>query len=445
VAQSQLFGPSLGSPEMDAAVADRAWLAAMLEVEAALAEAEAECGLVPVEAASAIRAACDPARFDLTWLGQEAAATAVPVVPLVRALTAAAGEAGRFVHLGATSQDVMDTAMVLVARRGLEVLGRDLEGVAAACADLAQRHRDTPMVGRTLLQQAVPITFGLKAAGWLVAVEEAADRLARIRLELPLQLGGAAGTLASLGDCGLSVMAGLARRLGLAEPVLPWHAARGRIAELGAGLAIAAGVLAKIALDVVLMAQTEVAELAEGTPGTSSAMPQKQNPVSSIEVRAAARGVRAQAMVLLEAMEAEHERAAGAWQAEWPAVTDALRLAGGAAARTRRLLEELRVRPERMRANIEIGGGLALSEAVSADLAPAMGRERARRAVEAAAARAMASGRSFRDELLSDDEIRSQLGPDRIDALLDPARRLGSASGFVERAIAAHRRRRKPT
>lgn len=430
---------------MDAVVADQAWLAAMLEVEAALAEAEAECGLVPTEAAAAIRAACDPSRFDLTAIGQEAIASAVPVVPLVRALTAAAGEAGRFVHLGATSQDVMDTAMVLVARRGLEVLARDLEKAAAACADLAERHRDTPMVGRTLLQQAVPITFGLKAAGWLAAVDDAADRLARVGRELPVQLGGAAGTLASLGDRGLLVMAGLAHRLGLAEPVLPWHAARGRIAELGAALAIATGVLAKIGLDVVLMAQTEVAEVAEGTPGRSSAMPQKQNPVSSIEIRAAARGVRAQAMVLLEAMEAEHERAAGAWQAEWPAVTEALRLAGGAAARANRLLKELRVRPEKMRANLEVGGGLALSEAVSAGLASVMDRERARRAVEAAGARSMATGRPFRDELLSDDEIRSQLEPDRIDAFLDPVRHLGLASAFVDRAIAAHRRRRHTT
>ncbi len=333
-----------------------AWLAAMLEVEGSLAEAEAEAGLVPAEAAEAIRAACDAGGFDVDDLSREGRVSANPVVPLVAELREkVGGDAAEFVHRGATSQDVLDSAAMLVARRALGVIRPELDGVAAACAELAERHRETQMAGRTLLQQAVPVTFGLKAAIWLDSVVSARERLDSV--SLAVQLGGPAGTLASLGSGGERVVGLLAARLGLDEPALPWHAVRVRIADLGASLAIAAGVLEKIALDVVLLSQTEVGEVAEpsgGGRGGSSSMPHKRNPAGSVVAIACARRVRADAGVLLAAMPQELERAAGAWQSEWGPLSDALALTGGAASAMREVLEGLEVRPERMRENLEL-------------------------------------------------------------------------------------------
>ncbi|HEY7201827.1 MAG TPA: lyase family protein, partial [Candidatus Dormibacteraeota bacterium] len=389
--------------------------------------------------------ACADAPIDLVRLGADAVASATPVVPLARALTAAVpGEAAGFVHWGATSQDVVDTAMMLVARRALDVLLAELDGLAGACAALAERHRDTPMAGRTLLQQALPITFGLKAAGWLMAVLEARDAVARVRGErLAVQLGGASGTLASLGDRGLDVLRGLASELDLAEPALPWHTARARVVELAAALAVAGGAAAKIAVDVALLAQTEVAEVAEGAPGGSSALPHKRNPAGAVEVDACFRGLQAQVGVLIGAQRAEHERAAGAWQAEWAALSEAFRLAGGACGRARAVVEGLRVDERRMRANLDASGGLMLSEHVAMALAARLGREAAHRRVEAAAGRAASGGRTFRDELLDDPEIADHLGPEGVDAALDPAGYLGSAPALIDRALAAHRARRQ--
>jgi 3-carboxy-cis,cis-muconate cycloisomerase len=440
----RLFGPSLGIPEMAAAVSDEAWLRAMLDVEAALAAAEARVGLIPAGAAEAIRAACADADIDLERLGRDAAASATPVVPLARALTAAVpGEAAGYVHWGATTQDVVDTAMMLVSRRALGVLLAELDGLADACAALAERHRDTLMAGRTLLQQALPITFGLKAAGWLGAVLEARDQVARMRSErLAAQLGGASGTLASLGDRGLDVLRELCAELDLAEPVLPWHTARARVVELGAALTAAGGTAAKIALDVVLLAQTEVAEVSEGAPGGSSALPQKRNAVGAVEADACFRGLLGQVAVLNASMRAEHERPAGAWQAEWPAVSEAFRLAGGACGRMRRVLEQLRVDERRMRANLDATGGLLVAEQVSMALAASVGRQRAQELVQAAAGRA-AEGGAFREELLAEPEIASRLGADGVDAALDPGRYLGSTSALIDRALAAHHARRR--
>jgi 3-carboxy-cis,cis-muconate cycloisomerase len=335
--------------------------------------------------------------------------------------------------------------MMLVARRALDVLLAELDGLADACAALAERHRGTLMAGRTLLQQALPITFGLKAAGWLGAVLEARDQVARVRTErLAAQLGGASGTLASLGDRGLDVLHELCVELDLAEPALPWHTARARVAELGAALAVASGTAAKIALDVVLLAQTEVAEVAEGAPGGSSALPQKRNPAGAVEIDACFRGVQAQASVLMGALRAEHERAAGAWQAEWPALSEALRLTGGACGRARLVVEQLQVDERRMRANLDASGGLLLSEQVMMALAPAVGRHRAQELVRAAAGRA-GGGRPFRDELLADPEVAAALGPDGVAAALDPGRYLGSTPALIDRALAAHRARRRST
>ncbi len=333
-----------------------AWLRAMLEVEGSLAEAEAEAGLIPAEAAKAIRAACDAGGFDVDRLAVAGRKTANPVVPLVAELREkVGGDAAGFVHHGATSQDVLDSAAMLVASRALGVITPDIDGVAAACAELARRHRETPMAGRTLLQQAVPVTFGLKAAVWLDSLVSARERLGSV--SLAVQLGGPAGTLASLGPGGERVVGLLAARLGLDVPAVPWHAARGRIADLGASLAITAGALEKIALDVVLLSQTEVGEVAEPSGdgrGGSSSMPHKRNPAGSVVAIACARRVRGDAGVLLAAMPAELERAAGAWQSEWGPLSDALALTGGAAAAIRDVLEGLEVRPERMRENLEL-------------------------------------------------------------------------------------------
>jgi 3-carboxy-cis,cis-muconate cycloisomerase len=443
VPSDRLFGPTLTIPAMAEAVADESWLRAMLDVEAAIAAAEAAAGVIPASAADAIRAACASVRIDLARLGEDAAASATPVVPLARALTAAVpGEAANYVHWGATSQDVIDTAMMLVSRRALDVLLAELDGLADACAALADRHRGTLMPGRTLLQQALPITFGLKAAGWLVAAAEAADAVRAVRSgRLAVQFGGASGTLASLGDRGLDVLAHLAAGLDLAEPVVPWHAARGRVAELALALAAAGGAAAKIALDVALLMQTEVAEVAEGAPGGSSALPQKRNPVGAVEVDACFRGLQAQVAVLVASQRVEHERAAGAWQAEWPALSEAFRLAGGACGRARTVVEHLRVDASRMRANLDMSGGLMLAEHVAMVLAALVGRSAAQRVVQAAAGRTSAGGRPFREELLADPEVTAHLTPADVDAALDPGGYLGSTAALVERALAAHRER----
>jgi 3-carboxy-cis,cis-muconate cycloisomerase len=333
----------------------------------------------------------------------------------------------------------MDTAAVLVTKRALPLIEDELAGVAAACAGLAAEHRDTPMAARTLLQQALPTTFGLKAAGWLVAVDEARDLLAAVPLEV--ELGGAAGTLASLGDEGLGVLARLAAELDLAEPVLPWHTRRVRVGQLGSALALTAGALEKIALDLKLLAQTEVGEVAEsseGGRGGSSTLPHKRNPVGATLTIACAHGVRGAASVLIGALAQEHERAAGAWQAEWGALSRALALTGGAAASLREALEGLSVFPDRMQSNLELTGGLLMTEAVSTALADRLGRAEAKNVVAAAAQRAATGERPLRDELIESVDLSA----DEIDRALDPANYLGSASAFVDRALKAHEVRR---
>jgi 3-carboxy-cis,cis-muconate cycloisomerase len=434
---------------MERAVSDIAWVQAMLDVEAGIARAEARLGLIPAEAAERIAARCRAEGFDIEQLGRDAVPVGNPVIPLVRALTESVPEdAAAYVHWGATSQDVLDTATALVARGALGLLADDLEAVAAACAGLAVRHRGTLMPGRTLLQHALPITFGLKAAGWLTAVLEALDSLVRFRsLRLAAQFGGAAGTLAAVGPRGLEVLRELSAGLGLAEPTLPWHTHRGRIAELGAVLGLVAGTVGKIALDVALMTQTEVAEVSEpGGPGRggSSTMPQKRNPVAATEVSACVRGVNAQVGLLLGAMVQEHERAAGAWQAEWRAVGEALALTGGAVARTREALEGLEVHEGRMRANVDLTGGLLLSEQVMMALAERIGRPKAHELVRAAVERAARRGRGLLEELVADPAVGAHLSRREVEATLDPSTYLGSSDALVDRALAAyelHRRR----
>jgi 3-carboxy-cis,cis-muconate cycloisomerase len=418
-------------------------LQALLDAEAALARASAAAGVIPAAAAAAIAACCDAGRFDVDALGRASAAAGNPVVPLVRALAEQLPEeAAGHVHQGATSQDVLDTAAALVAHRALGPLLRDLAAAAAACAALAEAHRGTVLAGRTLLQQAVPVTFGLKAASWLVGLDETRVRLAEVRRrELAVQLGGAAGTLAGFGDRGLRVLAGFAADLGLAEPTVPWHAVRARPAALAGALGACAGVLGKVARDVALLAQNEVAEVREGGEGRggSSAMPHKRNPVAAVAVAACTARVPGLVATMLAAMPQEHERAAGGWHAEWEPQRELLRLVGSAASWCRELLEHLEVDPGRMRANLDAAGGLPLAAAAAAALAGPLGRRRAREAVELASRRAAEEGRPLREVLLASPEVAGRLGGDDLDRALDPAAQLGAAGALVDRALAAHR------
>lgn len=420
-----LFEPMFVPPDVREAVSGSAWVQAMLDFEAALAAATA-----PAEAASEINAACRAERFDVAQLAKAARSTGNPAAPLVALLTeAVGGEAAGWVHRGATSQDVLDTAAMLVIRRALEPVDAELTAVAAQCAALATEHRDTPMAARTLLQQALPTTFGLKAAGWLSGVVAARRRLRAV--EPAVQLGGGAGTLASLGSDGPRAVAEVASALGLAEPALPWHAERGRVAELGAALALASGALEKVALDLKLLAQTEVGEVAEGAGGGSSTLPQKRNPVGSALAIACARRVRAEASVLLAAMPVEHERGAGGWQSEWQALSGALAYTGGAAWALREALEELEVHPERMRESLHAQGDLIMSESVVTALTPRLGRHRAHELVTEAA----------RAEQGLRAALEGELSGEELDAALEPGSYLGSAGEFVDRAVAEWRQR----
>lgn len=438
-----LFAPLFLPPGLPEATHDRAWIQAMLDTEAALAVAEATAGLIPQEAAEAIAACCSSDRFDVDALMREARSVGNPAEPLVRALRhAISGDARDFVHHGATSQDILDTAAMLVTRRALLLIDDDLTGVAGGLAWLADEHRGTLMAGRTLLQQAVPISFGLKAAGWLAGVTRARMALRRVQREvLAVQLGGAAGTLASLNGAGVRVLQEFARQMGLAEPELPWHTERTRMAEIAGALSLTAGALDTVALDITLLTQTEVGEVVEGgdeRQGGSSTMPHKQNPVRAVMVRACVREAESQAGILLQSMAQEHERAAGAWQVEWPALSGALAYTGGAADWLRRSLAELEVRPKRMRENLEATGGLLMAEAVANALAEHMGREAAHDLVRSLIRRARAEDRSLSHLLLQDDSVRAHLTQDEIELTMDPATYLGSANAFIDRALRGH-------
>ncbi|MEO3773013.1 3-carboxy-cis,cis-muconate cycloisomerase [Micromonospora sp. B9E7] len=432
-----LLGGVSGAPDVDAELSDPSLLQAMLDVEAALARSAADAGILPTPVAEAIVEQCRADRYDPGALGRAADAAGNPVVPLVGALTAAVPEHARgWVHVGATSQDVLDTALVLVAVRALGPLLRHLDAAVDAAARLADAHRGTVLVARTLGQQAAPTTFGLKAAGWLTGLVEARDRLRQAGAAQPAQLGGAVGTLAAFGPAGTEVAERFAAHLGLPSSPLPWHTRRQSWLDLAAalgGLLVSTG---KVALDVGLLAQNEIGEVAEGGTGRggSSAMPHKRNPVDSILVSAAARRGPGLVATLFAAAVQEHERAAGAWHAEWEPLLDLLHLAGGAAARCARMLVGLQVHPERMRENLDATGGLLLAEAVAARLAPAVGRGVAHDLVTRAAAEP-----SFRAALLADPEIRAHLSEAEIDEALDPYRWLGSAGRFVDRALVAAR------
>lgn len=414
----------------------------MLDVEVALARAQARAGVIEPGIADRIAAAAADLHVDVPTLSEASAVAGAIALPVVAALRDRVDdEARRAVHLGATSQDIIDTATILQVRAALPVLLRDLVAAGDACAHLAEDHRLTPMVGRTLLQQAVPVTFGLKAAGWLAGIERqlvATERLADD--VLCLQFGGAAGTLASLGDDGLTVMELLGEELGLTVPPLPWHGERSRIGHLAGTLATTSGTLAKIATDVVLLMQNEVAEVSEGSAagkGKSSTMPNKTNPVETMAILASDRLAQAQAGTLLAALPQEHERAIGPWQAEWTALPACMRLVGSVIARTAVTLRDLRVDTTRMRRNLDADGGFPMAESLATELTPTLGKPDAYRIIADLCATALADGRHLREVATTDPRVTAVLAVDRIDAVLQPEAYLGQSGAFVDRSLAA--------
>ncbi|MGW3204354.1 3-carboxy-cis,cis-muconate cycloisomerase [Streptomyces sp. NPDC001135] len=431
-----LLSPQWGLSGAASETSDHAYLRALLDAEAALTRAQAALGLAPAEAAAAVTEAAVPDRFGVRGLAARTPDGGNPVIPLVTDLTAAVGEEyGPYVHRGATSQDILDTATMLVAVRTLDLVLADLGRTARALAALAAEHRDTVMPGRTLTQHAVPTTFGLKAAGWRSLVLDATDRVTRVRDSLPAQLGGAAGTLAAFQAYGTEDAAALTRRYaretGLAAPELPWHTLRTPIADLASCLACTAGALGKFAVDVLTLSRTEIAEVSEGSGGGSSAMPHKANPVRSTLLVAAARRAPQLAATLYGSLVAEDERPAGAWHAEWEPLRDLLRLAGGAAGHAAGLAEGLRVHPAAMRRNLDTTRGLIVSERLSAALAPVLGRARAKELLTELARRTHAEDRTLR-ELLGD---RDELKDIDLDDLCDPARYTGFAGPLTDRAL----------
>jgi 3-carboxy-cis,cis-muconate cycloisomerase len=434
---------------------DTAWLQAMLDAEAGLARALERAGLAPAGSGEAVTAAAKAADFRPDELGGLAALTGNPVPGLARALARRVPQtAVSAVHRGATSQDIIDTAAMLLARRAIEAMLPDLARAADAAAGLAGAHRSTIMIGRTLLQQAVPVTFGLVAAGWLTSVDEARAGLAAVSSQrLAVQFGGAAGTLASLGDSGQRVAALLASELGLALPVMPWHTDRLRIIDLATALARAAAALGKIARDVTLLAQTEIGEVHEGAGDTgggggprrggSSAMPHKQNPVAAIAILGCTRQVPGLLATLVAASEQELQRAAGAWHAEWGPLTALLRLTGSAANWAAELLSGLTVDTSRMAANLAATKDLPLAEHVASLLAGVLGGAQAHDLVAEAAQRSVSAGLPLRDVLLAVPKLADRLASagitdEQIQSALEPAGYLGAADAFITAALEAH-------
>src|SRR5205823_5954407 len=411
VLSSTLFGDMFGTAAMRAVFGELGFLARCAEVEAALARAQARAGIVPPDAAQAIsRAAAavieQPGSLDLARLKRETETVGYPILPLVRQLAEHAGEGGRWLHWGATTQDIMDTAAVLQIRDGLALIERDLEALRGHLAALARRHRDTPMAGRTHLQHALPITFGFKAAVWLAGFDRHAERLHELQPRvLAVQFGGAAGTLASLGegDTALGSRRELAHELGLAEPPITWHVARDAIVETVQFLALLGGSLGKVAFDVMLMSATEFAEAAEpfiAGRGSSSTMPQKRNPISCELILAAAKALRQHAGLILDALASDFERATGPWHAEWIALPESFGYAAGALHQATFMMGGLIVDPQRMAKNLGMTHGLIVAEAVMMGLAPHTGRTEAHDLVYDACRKANERDRPLYDVLL---------------------------------------------
>jgi 3-carboxy-cis,cis-muconate cycloisomerase len=436
---SPILGTLYGSDAMRAVFDERAYFQRMLDVEAALARVQSRLGIIPADAAEAIGRAARVQNLSAEELAASARNVGYPVVGLVAGLSRAAGEAGGWTHWGATTQDIMDTATVLQVREGLTLIRAALAYMVGSLTMQAERHRHTVMAGRTHLQQALPITFGLKCAVWAQPLIAHIHRLNALRPRVELvSFAGAAGTLASLGDQGVAVMEGLAAELGLAAPAAPWHVNRDGFAEVVAFLGLVCGSLAKLATDVILLAQTEVGELAEpyvAGRGSSSTMPQKRNPIASEYILAAARTVHALVPVMFGAMAADHERATGPWQAEMLALPQCFVLTHGALQHAGAIAEGMVIDAERMRRNLDLSGGLIVAEAVMMGLAPHIGRGEAHHVVKHACDIALAEHIPLADALVREAAVASRLDHAAIERLTDPAHYLGSADAFVDRVL----------
>jgi 3-carboxy-cis,cis-muconate cycloisomerase len=435
----------LSSAAMRALCDDRAYLQFMLDFEAALARAEAAAGVVPSSAAEAIASACKAGAFNLADLAEAATRSGNLAIPLVKALTAeitrSNTDAARFVHWGATSQDVIDTATMLGLRAGIDALLVDVDRAIAGFARQAALHRNTAIVARTWLQHALPMPFGLKLAEYAAALHRSRGRLLHLKKHaLALQFGGAAGTLAALGDQGLKVAEKLSGILGLPLPEAPWHSHRDRIAEAASVLAILAGTCGKIARDVQLMMQTDVAEAFEPSGegrGGSSTMPHKRNPVAAASALAAAIMAPNLAATIFAAQVGDHERSAGPWHAEWPTLPSLLLVTSGALASTVDIAEGLEVDASRMRANLDATGGLIMAEAVAFALAEKVGKQKAHHLVEAASKKAVAEKKSFRAVLEQDPAIIAYLEAKKIAQLLEPMAYQGVSQTLIDRLLAS--------
>lgn len=442
----RLLDPLFRWQAVEDVFSDRARIRSMLDFEAALARAEARVGIIPASAAAPIAAKCRTQVIDFEALAQIAVQAGNLAIPLVKQLTTAVAaddkEAARFVHWGATSQDVIDTGFMLQARRALELVAGDLDRFSEILAQLAQKHRATAMVGRTWMQQALPTTLGLRMAGWLDAVDRHRLRLAETRRHaLVLQFGGAVGTLAALGDKGMVVAEALGQELKLALPAVPWHAHRDRVAEIAITLGLCTGTLGKIARDLSLQAQTEVGEIFEpAAPGRggSSTMPHKRNPVTAAVVLAAATRAPALVSSMLSAMVQEQERGLGGWHAEWEVLPEIISLTAGALHHLCDTVERLDVDAEKMRANLEITRGQIFAEAVQMVLAEHMGRLPAHELMAAACRRAAETKRHLRDVLAEDATVKQHLRASELEQLFDPSRYLGVAGELIDRVLQAH-------
>jgi 3-carboxy-cis,cis-muconate cycloisomerase len=444
VLDSILFRDAFGTPAMREVFSDFSLITRYAEVEIALAKAEARCGVIPAQAAEEIAKRTDVSTLDFELLRQETDIVGYPILPLVHQMVKQCGDAGRYVHWGATTQDIMDTAVVLQIRAGLAIIESDIAALRSILAGLAKRHRDTPMAGRTHLQQALPVTFGYKCAIWLAMFDRHAERLAQLKPRLLVgQFAGAAGTLASLGDKGFEVQKALCEELGLGVPVSTWHVARDGFAEVMNFLALVTGSLGKVALDIMMMASTEFGEVYEPFVkgrGASSTMPQKRNPISSELMLAASKGVRQHAGLMLDAMVQDFERATGPWHAEWMAIPESFVLTAGSLHQAKFALGGLIVDEKKMSDNLDISRGLIVAEAVMMGLAPDLGRQEAHDVVYDACRVANDKGMTLADALAADSRVSARIDRATIERLTSPKNYLGLAPEMVDRVLAASKR-----
>jgi len=438
---SAIFRDIFTSAEMRHVFSDEARTGYYLEIEAALARAQARLGIIPENAAKEIVRQCRIENIDLARLKQQTERIGYPILGVVQQIVGLCADGlGEWCHWGATTQDITDTAAILQIRAALDLGEKDMEAIAKALADLSRRYRDTPMAGRSNLQQAVPLTFGFKTAALLAAMQRHRERLAQLRPRVLVgEFGGAVGTLASLGADGLKVQAELMKELGLGQPEIAWHTVRDRIGEVGCFLGLVSGTLGKISMDVKLLMQTEVAEVYEPFHegrGSSSTMPQKRNPVSSLYIHATVALIRQHVAALLEAAVADHERSTGPWEIEWISLPEIFLLASGALKQTRLLVQGLEVDAKQMRANLDMTKGMIVSEAVMMGLGPHLGRQRAHDLVYDICRKVATTGEPLADLLAKDAEISKHLSRAEIDKMCDPAGYLGQAGEMVDRVLA---------